>query len=1102
MPTELSYHPAIMMQSPATQLDLAFIHFPIVALGVGDIDALQRFLAATPAPSDAAFIVVTRRQPHEEPTLFHRLQPYTRLLVQQVTEMTRVEQNRVYVIPATHTLIGLDTHFHLAPLTKASPAPVDRCFQTLAQAARMHAVDAPISAVILAGTGVDGAQGLSHVKAAGGLTAMQDPLDFNADGLPMQAIAPEEVDLVMPAAELPTKVLEYTKHRPQHPLSPTAPPLETEQSLQPIIDAVKAQVDQDFSHYAPAWLLSRVERRMRLLGDSDLAQYTQRLVAKPHEAYTLRKDWLSSASHFFHPPEAFDRFSREIIPRLFHGKRADDQVRIWVVGCASGEEVYSLTLLLLDYRARLAEPPELRIFATDVNQEALRRARAGFYPETIAADVTPEHLARYFTQEASGYRLRDEVRDQIIFAEHDLLQAPPFTKLELIVCRALLPLLQSAMQDQLLQFFHFLLQPHGYLWLGGQEEMSRADLFNLVQPAVGLYRRASTARSVWPFPLGKRYQLLDEQTTLPSLRRPADADSYEAIYTNHLEQQGPPGLLVDRDQQIVYYSTGVAPYLHQPSGEATDHVLKRVLSPFHALLTTGLYRALQKGETFQSHLIELQTEAGQRQVRLRISPAGRMTQTAFASVLFLESETPVALPAPQDAALAPRLRELERALALKQEQLEATEEEYRTTKEEMMAAQDELMALNEELILKAAELEHSKAELQSANEELLTINQENRKNITDLRQLTANLQNLMVATDIATLFLDRALRVRWLTPRIREIFNLLPADEGRPLAHITHHLEYPDLVRDAGNVLHTLTPHETETGSKTGRWYFIRLLPYRTIDQVVDGVVLTFFDITARKQAEDALRQLNTTLEHRVEERTKELTRSNQELDQFAYIASHDLKAPLRAIHNLAQWIEEDAAAVLPKESKGHLAKLHSRVKRMGRLIDDLLTYSRAGRHLHKPEWVDTAKLVDDLRFFLAPPHGFRIEILGALPKIYTERVPLETVLRNLIDNAVKHHHQPEQGVLQISAQAQAAWTEFTLTDNGPGIAPQYHDRIFQVFQGLKPREEVEGSGMGLAVVKKAVETRGGHVQVESDVGQGTTFRFTWPNLEVSESEQ
>jgi len=461
-----------------------------------------------------------------------------------------------------------------------------------------------------------------------------------------------------------------------------------------------------------------------------------------------------------------------------------------------------------------------------------------------------------------------------------------------------------------------------------------------------------------------------------------------------------------------------------------------------------------------------------------------------------------ALPAPQDAALAPRLRELERALALKQEQLEATEEEYRTTKEEMMAAQDELMALNEELILKAAELEHSKAELQSANEELLTINQENRKNITDLRQLTANLQNLMVATDIATLFLDRALRVRWLTPRIREIFNLLPADEGRPLAHITHHLEYPDLVRDAGNVLNTMTPHETETGSKTGRWYFIRLLPYRTIDQVVDGVVLTFFDITARKQAEDALRQLNTTLEHRVEERTKELTRSNQELDQFAYIASHDLKAPLRAIHNLAQWIEEDAAAVLPKESKGHLAKLHSRVKRMGRLIDDLLTYSRAGRHLHKPEWVDTAKLVDDLRFFLAPPHGFRIEILGALPKIYTERVPLETVLRNLIDNAVKHHHQPEQGVLQISAQAQAAWTEFTLTDNGPGIAPQYHDRIFQVFQGLKPREEVEGSGMGLAVVKKAVETRGGHVQVESDVGQGTTFRFTWPNLEVPKSDK
>ncbi|MFN8485993.1 MAG: CheR family methyltransferase [Caldilineaceae bacterium] len=996
------------------------------------------------------------------------------------------------------TEFGLDTHFYLAPLTTTSPAPVDRCFQALAQAAKTRTVDAPISAVVLAGTGADGALGLTHIKAVGGLTAMQDPLDTEETGWPAQTLAPEEVDLVLPAAELPAKVVEYTQHPPQFTALPADAPLPPalEQDLQQIVTAVKDQTGQDFGHYAPAWLLSRLERRMRLVGDSTLSQYAQRLLAKSQEAHILHRDWLNSVAHFFRPPQSFDLFSSEIIPRLFQGKRTGEQVRIWVVGCATGEEVYSITMLLLDYMAQLVEQPELRIFATDVQQEALRKAREGFYPETIGADVPPAYLARFFDQEANGYRLRDEVRDHVVFAEHNLLRDPPFIKLGLIVCRNLLSHFQPDMQGRLYKLFHFLLQPHGYLWVDAAEGLADTDSFQMVQPFSGLYRREPTALSTWPLPLIKQQPLLDISAALPSSGPPAHAASYETIYAKQMEQYGPPGLLVDAAHNIVYYSTGVAPYLYQPSGEATDQVLKRVQPPFHAALTTGLYCAFNKSKPFQSHLIAFPPETGQRQVHLRIEPVGNTDRPVFVLVLFLEANPQSLRPAPQEITLAARVNELENSLILQQEQLVATAEEYRATKEEMMATQDELMALNEELLMKAAELEHSKAELQSVNKELLVINQENRKNIADLGQLTANLQNLMVATDIATLFLDRALRVRWLTPRVQEIFNLLSTDEGRPLAHITHHLEYPNLVRDAEHVLHTLLPHEYESGSRTGHWYFIRMLPYRTVEQTVDGVVLTFFDITARKQAEEALRKLNITLERRVEERTKELTRSNQELDQFAYIASHDLKAPLRAIHNLAIWIEEDAVDVLPAETKAHLDKLHGRVKRMGKLIDDLLAYSRAGRHLHRPEWVDTARLVDDLRFFLAPPPGFQIEICGPLPKIYTERVPLETVLRNLLDNAIKHHHQPERGVLQISAQAQAGWTEFVLSDNGPGIEPKYHERIFQVFQGLKPREEVEGSGMGLAVVKKAVETRGGHVEIESDVGRGTTFRFTWPNLE------
>jgi signal transduction histidine kinase len=276
----------------------------------------------------------------------------------------------------------------------------------------------------------------------------------------------------------------------------------------------------------------------------------------------------------------------------------------------------------------------------------------------------------------------------------------------------------------------------------------------------------------------------------------------------------------------------------------------------------------------------------------------------------------------------------------------------------------------------------------------------------------------------------------------------------------------------------------------------VRIFPFRTAEAEVDGVAISFVDISARKQAEDALRQLNVHLEQRIEERTVELLRSNRELDQFAYIASHDLKSPLRAIANLANWVIEDADPVLSDTSKSHLDKLHRRVVRMERLLDDLLAYSRAGRHMHKPEWVNTADLLRGIQLFLLLPSGFALELQTPNLKLYTERVPLETVLRNLVANAVKHHDRPQEGLVRIATEENGNWVTFSVTDNGPGIAPHHHERIFQIFQSLKPHDQVEGSGMGLAIVKKTVESQGGQVQVESGLGQGATFRFTWPKLD------
>jgi signal transduction histidine kinase len=447
------------------------------------------------------------------------------------------------------------------------------------------------------------------------------------------------------------------------------------------------------------------------------------------------------------------------------------------------------------------------------------------------------------------------------------------------------------------------------------------------------------------------------------------------------------------------------------------------------------------------------------------------------------------------------VQRLQQDLAALHRQLQMSTEEYAAMNEEMKVANEELLSLNEELQLKAAELEHSKEELQSVNAQLLAINGENQYNIVELRRLWANLQNLIAASDITTLFLEVDLRIRWFTPGVARLFNVRSGDLGRPIGHITHNLVYRELERDATQVLQTATARELEVSSRAGAWYLVRILPYRTADEEVDGVVLTFVDISARKQAEDALRQLNMHLEQRIEERTLELMRSNRELDQFAYVASHDLKAPLRAITNLANWIIEDSRAVLPAASQAHLDKLRGRTVRMEKLLDDLLTYSRVGRHLHKPEWVDTADLVRGVQLFLVLPPGFTIETQPSMARLYTERVPLETVLRNLVANAIKHHHRPQDGVVRIAAEDQGEWVVFSVADNGPGIAPEHHERIFQIFQSLKPRDQVEGSGMGLAIVKKTVESQGGRIEVASNIGQGATFHFTWPKLAPSQPE-
>jgi two-component system CheB/CheR fusion protein len=821
----------------------------VVALGAsaGGFRPLQAFLEQMPPDTGMAFVVVMHLAPDYESHLAALLQTATRFPVQQVTEPVTLEANRAYVAPPNRNLTVEGDRLVLSPLeeTRAERAPIDHFFRSLAAAYGPNAV-----CVVLSGTGADGTLGLRRIKEVGGLTVAQDPNDAEYDAMPKSAIATGEVELVLPAGELAAKLAEYAQRATAAPPPAGDTDLpETERELMlKILTQVRARSGYDFSRYKHSTLMRRIQRRMQLHGIDQLAGYLGFLREHGEEAQTLFADFLITVTNFFRDAEAFATLEHEVLPELFRAKTNDDQVRVWVTGCATGEEAYSIGMLLLEYAHQMAHPPAIQVFATDLSELALRRAREGLYPDSIQIDVNPQRLKRFFVKEPGGYRVRHELREIILFAPHSLLKDPPFSKIDLISCRNVLIYLQRGVQKQVFELFHYALRQDGYLFLGSAETVEDTRYYRDLNRRQGIFQRQPVGPNDVRLP-SLPLAIMPPQMGLAALQsEPARIGSYERLYAQLMERYGPPGLVVNSDYVIVYFANDVTRYLFQPRGEPTNNVLRRVREELRVELTTGLYRAFEQGESTLSTPVVMTIGEIPRAVAVDVRPAHDAALKGFALVLF--HDYPPQLAIVGNEAMSPNrqtLTTLEEELREVRRRLQVTVEQYEISKEEMRAANEELQSMNEELRSTAEELETSKEELQSINEELLTVNQENKSKIDELSQLTSDLQNLLASTDIATLFLDRDLRIKRFTPRISEIFNVLASDRGRPLAHITHKLRYGELLNDARTVLQTLVPLEQEIGSEDGRWYALRILPYRTVDDRIDGIVITLVDITQHR---------------------------------------------------------------------------------------------------------------------------------------------------------------------------------------------------------------------------------------------------------------
>jgi two-component system CheB/CheR fusion protein len=633
---------------------------------------------------------------------------------------------------------------------------------------------------------------------------------------------------------------------PDDDLGPRAPDIST---LREVLTLLRVRTGHDFSNYKPATMLRRIERRVHVHGLADARQYTQTLRERPEEIGLLLNELLISVTNFFRDPEAYQALEARILPKLFEGKTATDQVRVWAAGCATGEEAYSIAMSLAEATGNTVRGPRPQVFATDLDERAIAIAREGFYTEAEVADVSDERLRRFFVRERTGYRIRRELREVVLFAMHNVIKDPPFSHLDLIACRNVLIYLNRPAQERLLETFHFALRPGAFLFLGQSETADAGgDLFASVDKGAHIFESRTT---VLPRALPLLYDMPRAavlRPIVPSFElRPAERVSPSDLHMRLLETYAAPSILINEEHHVLHVSESAARYLELSGGEPSRDVVKLVIPELRIELRAAFHKAAQDRSTVQVKNIKLAPQHGGGSVTMSVRPVLRDYDPALGYFLIFferddaeaaDADHPIQLVSPTDVPLS----QLEEELSKVKTQLRATIEQYETHVEEAKAANEELQAMNEELRSAAEELETSKEELQSVNEELTTVNQELKMKIEELGLANNDLQNFINSTDIATIFLDRSLRVKLFTARTRDIFNLLGSDAGRPLSDITHLLNYAKLHEDVKFVLDRLQTVEREVETSDGRSFLMRVLPYRTADDRIDGVVLTFVE--------------------------------------------------------------------------------------------------------------------------------------------------------------------------------------------------------------------------------------------------------------------
>jgi two-component system CheB/CheR fusion protein len=852
--------------------------FPIVGVGAsaGGLAAFEAFFSGMPADIEPgmAFVLIQHLAPDHKSLLSELVRRYTRMQVIEVEDGMPVEINCTYIIPPNCEMFYIKGTLKLLPLTspKGQRLPIDFFLRSLAGELHEKAIG-----IILSGTGSDGTLGVRAIKGEGGMVITQRPESTDFTGMPESAIATGLVDYILLPAEMPAQIIAYLNHSGINPLvkDPSQKMNESE-NLKIIFEILRQQTGHDFSKYKPKTILRRVEHRMAVHRIDQMARYIGFLQKEHDEVAALFRNLLIGVTSFFRDPGAFDELRIQLGQHLFTKIHPGDSIRIWVPGCSTGEEAYSIAILLKEYMAIANIDFMVQIFATDIDSRAIEQARTGAYLPNISLDISEDLLSRYFIPDSEGkyFKIKKSIRDMVVFSEHNLIKDPPFSKVDLISCRNLLIYFGAELQKRIIPLFHYSLNPGGLLFLGNSESIGeQTDLFYNVNKKWKVYQRIPLAHETGKTASGRFFDKLTmEKLAYHKGREFIENTSPplgEFVEKELLKHFNATALLINEFGEIIYIHGRSGNYLEPAQGMAGVNVFKMAREGLKRSLSAAFQKAAITKTAVHHNGLKVKTNGDYSIIDLTIAPVFLPSEPSPSMRLFLvifsdtkhadkvvASKEQEGVPTTANVDNDTRVLELEQELLQKEEYLQSTIEEMETTNEELKSVNEEFHSVNEEMQSSNEELETSKEELQSVNEELAIVNAELQSKIADLSRANNDLNNLLAGSGIGTIFVDHQLRIMRFTPTATRAINLIKTDIGRPISHLnSNFINYTNLPEDIKTVLDTLIPKEVEAQIKSGTWYLLRLLPYRTIENLIEGAVVTFVDITAYKKIQETLKE-------------------------------------------------------------------------------------------------------------------------------------------------------------------------------------------------------------------------------------------------------